>query len=85
MSLPEPGVRPPDRHASEPAEHDAAPLRQVIAAVFWSFFGVRKRAAMTSDHARIRPWQVILIAILFLALFVATLLGVVRAIMATAA
>ena len=84
MSLPEPGVRPPERHASPPDELAAAPLRQVIGAVFWSFFGVRKRAAMTSDHARIRPWQVILTAVIFLALFVATLLGVVRMIMATA-
>jgi hypothetical protein len=79
MSLPEPGA-----HAPEPAPPRSAPLRQVVGAVFWSFFGVRKRAAMTADHARIRPWQVILIGILFAALFVATLLGVVRLIVASA-
>jgi DUF2970 family protein len=85
MSLPESGDRPPDHPASASAPPRPASLLQVMGAVCWSFLGVRKRAAMTADHAHIRPWQVILVAVVFVALFVVTLLTVVRLIVASAA
>jgi hypothetical protein len=84
MSVPETGAPPPERPASSPEPPRAAPLAQVIAAVFWSFFGVRKRAAMTTDATRIRPWQVILVGIALAALFVGTLVTIVRIVVATA-
>ena len=85
MSVPETGLPPPERPASSSADSTrAAPLRQVIVAVCWSFFGVRKRAAMTSDATRIRPWQVILVGVVFAALFVGTLVTIVRIVVATA-
>ena len=84
MSVPETGVPPPERPASSSEPTSAAPLRQVIGAVFWSFFGVRKRAAMTTDATRIRPWQVILVAMVLAALFVGTLVTIVRIVVATA-
>jgi hypothetical protein len=84
MSVPETGVPPPERPASPSDPAPAAPLRQVVGAVFWSFFGVRKRAAMTTDASRIRPWQVILIGLVFAALFVGTLITIVRIVMASA-
>ena len=84
MSVPETGAPPPERPASSPDPAPAAPLRQVVGAVFWSFFGVRKRAAMTTDATRIRPWQVILIGLVFAALFVGTLVTIVRIVVATA-
>ena len=73
-----------------PEQHDApvpraASLRQVMGAVFWSFFGVRKRAAMTRDLGAIRPHQVIIVGIIFAALFVLTLVLVVRLIVRFAA
>ena len=85
MSLSESDGRPSEPHASSVPPPTSAPLRQVIGAVFWSFFGVRKRAAMTRDAAGIRLWQVIVTAILFAALFIATLLVLVRLVIATAA
>jgi len=84
MSAPETGVPPPERPSSSPDSLPAAPLRQVVGAVFWSFFGVRKRAAMTTDVSRIRPWQVILIGLVFAALFVGTLITIVRIVVASA-
>ena len=84
MSAPETGMPPPERPASSSDTAPAAPFRQVVGAVFWSFFGVRKRAAMTTDASRIRPWQVILVGVVFAALFVATLVTIVRIVVATA-
>jgi len=84
MSVPETGVPPPERPASSSEPTRAAPLRQVIVAVCCSFFGVRKRSGMTTDATRIRPWQVILVGVLFAALFVGTLVTIVRIVVATA-
>jgi uncharacterized transporter YbjL len=55
-----------------------ATLRQVAGAVFWSFLGVRKGAAMRRDAVAIKPYQVIVVGIVFAAIFVVTLLLVVR-------
>jgi hypothetical protein len=84
MSVPEAGAPPPERPASSSEPTAAAPLGQVIVAVCCSFFGVRKRAGMTTDATRIRPWQVILVAIVLAALFVGTLVTIVRIVVATA-
>jgi preprotein translocase subunit Sec61beta len=72
----------------EPPDDAAAPRRaslgQVMAAVLWSFFGVRKGEAMNRDAVAIRPWQVILVGIAFAALFVLALIVIVRTIVAHA-
>ncbi|MBN8479515.1 MAG: DUF2970 domain-containing protein [Burkholderiales bacterium] len=85
---------PPDRPVPDPAagpdgasgraQPPPASFGQVVGAVFWSFFGVRKGNAMRSDEVRIRPQQVILVGVLLAAVFVATLLVIVRTIIKTA-
>lgn len=84
-------MRPPSptdgdvRGTSEPA--DTAPtakLSQVMGAVLWSFFGVRKGKAMRRDAVTIRPHQVILVGLVAAAAFVAILLVLVRVIVSTA-
>jgi len=70
--------------ASPAPESRAATSRQVIGAVIWSFFGVRKNRAMQDDLARIRPHQVIIVGVILAAVFVLTLLAIVRIILATA-
>lgn len=55
-----------------------ASFGQVLRAVFWSFFGVRRGDAMRRDMVTIRPHQVIIVGILIAAAFVATLLVIVR-------
>lgn len=70
-----PETEPPRRHAS---------LRQVVGAVFWSFFGIRKGKALERDAVSIKPHQVIIVGIIFAALFVATLLVAVRFIIRSA-
>jgi hypothetical protein len=57
-----------------------ATFRQVVIAVFWSFFGVRKGRAMQRDAVTIRPHQVILVGIVIAALLVLALIVLVRTI-----
>jgi hypothetical protein len=61
-----------------PATQRKASLRQTAGAVFWSFFGVRKRADHEADIARLNPVHVIIMGILGAAIFVATLLIIVK-------
>jgi hypothetical protein len=55
-----------------------ASLRQTAGAVFWSFFGVRKRSDHEADIARLNPIHVIVMGILGAAIFVVTLLVIVK-------
>jgi hypothetical protein len=53
-------------------------LRELIGAVFWSFFGVRKGEAMRRDAVTVKPHQVIIVGIVFAAILVFTLIALVR-------
>lgn len=77
MSEPRPSAPGPD----EPAPARPATLREVVGAVFWSFFGVRKGKAMRDDAVSIRPHQVIVLGIVFAGLFVIALVTIVRIIL----
>lgn len=54
-----------------------AGLLEAARAVFWSFFGVRRRSDYDSDSVRITPRQIIVMGLIGGALFVALLLGLV--------
>ena len=73
---------------SPPPEPPAGPrpakLHEVVGAVFWSFFGVRKGQAMRRDAVSIRPHQVIVVGVALAALLVVGLLVLVRMIMRAA-
>ena len=47
-------------------------------AVFWSFFGVRRRSDYDSDAAKLRPRDVIAAALVSAAVFVLLLFGIVK-------
>jgi hypothetical protein len=76
---PSPSAPPTD----PPPPRREATLGQTVAAVFWSFFGVRKGKAMERDAVTIKPLKVIVIGLVLAALFVFTLLAIVRLILAT--
>lgn len=61
----------------EPQPREAG-LAQTAKAVFWSFFGVRRRADYESDAARLNPVHVILTGVVAAALFVIALLVIVK-------
>jgi hypothetical protein len=72
-----------------PGDPDAPPprratLMEIVSAVLWSFFGVRKGEAMRRDAVTIRPHQVIIVGILLAAILVATLVVLVRIITSNA-
>ena len=47
-------------------------------AVFWSFFGVRKRADYDADAQRLKPQHVIVAGLVSAAVFVIVLFGIVQ-------
>lgn len=50
---------------------------QAAKAVFWGFFGVRKKAHYEQDAVHLTPAQVIVLGLIGAALFVLALLGIV--------
>lgn len=63
---------------SDPPQPRKARLGEVVSAVLWSFFGVRKRNRMQQDAVSIRPHQVVLVGVAMAAVLVLVLLLVVR-------
>ena len=61
-----------------------ATLREVVGAVVWSFFGIRKGNAMRRDAVTIRPHQVVIVGVVLAALLVVLLLTLVRVILRAA-
>ena len=76
--------RQPSRQMAKPAEAGnrqpatkLSPLR-VIKTVFWSFFGIRRRADNQDDFAGVTPVQIIVAGAIGALIFVATLITLVR-------
>ena len=69
---------------SPPEPRPQASLVEVVGAVFWSFFGVRKGNAMRRDAVSIRPHQVIIVGVALAAVLVLSLLLLVRLILRAA-
>jgi hypothetical protein len=65
-------------------KRNASPL-EVAKAVFWSFLGIRKRAAHEADLVRLKPAQVIVAAIVGAIIFVVSLVLLARFIVSRAA
>ena len=55
-----------------------ASVLQVFRAVLWSFIGIRKKSGYEDDVARIKPAQVIIAGIIGAAIFVGSLVVLVR-------
>ncbi len=70
---------------TQPGEMKKAGPLTVAKAVFWSFLGIRKRAAHEADSVQISPKQVIIAGLIGAALLIATLLLLVRLVISTVA
>ena len=55
-------------------------ILKLLKAVFWSFFGVRRKADLESDAAQLNPLHLIAAGVIGAALFIVVLLLVVRAV-----
>jgi hypothetical protein len=69
---------------TEPEVKTASPL-QVAKAVFWSFFGVRRRTEHEKDLAQIKPAQVVIAGLIGAAIFILSLVLLVKFIIGRAA
>lgn len=65
-------VHEPGRDQAAPQPRKAGPL-QVAKAVFWSFLGIRKRAAHENDAVTITPVQAIVAGVIGAVIFVLSL------------
>jgi Protein of unknown function (DUF2970) len=68
----------------DPLPRRAAGPLQIASAVFWSFFGVRKRRNLEEDVTTIKPQHIVIAGIIGAALFVLVLIVIVRIIVANA-
>lgn len=82
-SAPQPQF-PPATQGEPPVPQRPARMTEVVGAVFWSFFGVRKGRAMRKDAVTVRPHQVVLVGVAMGLGLVLTLLLVVRLIIRAA-
>jgi len=70
--------------AGEQTPKSASPL-QVAKAVLWSFLGIRTRAALEADATQLKPVQVIVAGLIGAAIFVLSLILLVKFIVSRAA
>ena len=63
---------------SRPEPERRASLVEVVRTVLSALFGVRKRSNHERDASRIAPWQIALVAVVLVALFIFTLITIVR-------
>jgi hypothetical protein len=63
----------------------SASLLQIAKAVFWSFLGIRRRAEHESDVTQLKPAQVIIAGLVGAAIFVLSLVLLVKFIVSRAA
>lgn len=64
------------------ASQRKASFGATMKAVFWSFFGVRKKSAYEKDAAQLNPVHVIIAGVLGAAIFVGVLVMIVKAVVA---
>jgi hypothetical protein len=75
--MPDPALPPSTPTDPAPVTPKAAGLLQVVGAVFWSFFGVRKGRNMQQDAGTIKLHHVIMVGIALAAVFVLSLVALV--------
>ncbi|TFW08330.1 DUF2970 domain-containing protein [Oxalobacteraceae bacterium OM1] len=64
----------------KPATRRKASFGATLKAVFWSFFGVRKRSDYEKDAQQLNPVHVIIAGIIGAALFILALLFIVKSV-----
>jgi hypothetical protein len=61
-----------------PAIRRNASFGQTARAVFWSFFGVRKRAHYEADAAQLNPIHVVIMGVIGAVLFIVILVSIIK-------
>lgn len=61
-----------------PAVQRKASLAQTARAVFWSFFGVRKRAHYEADASHLNPVHVAVMGVIGAVLFIVVLVSIIK-------
>ena len=64
------------------ASHRKASFGATVKAVFWSFFGIRKKSDYEQDAAQLNPVHVIIAGVIGALIFIATLVLIVKVVVA---
>lgn len=75
-------MQPEDGRRVTEAHCRSSAFGATVKAVLWSFFGVRKKSAYEKDAAQLNPVHVVVAGVIGAALFVATLVLIVKAVVA---
>lgn len=67
---------------SEKVTQRKASFIATIKAVFWSFFGVRKKSDYEKDAAQLNPLHIIIAGLIGVLIFIATLVLIVKVVVA---
>jgi hypothetical protein len=73
-----PQVAPEEQQRPERPHARRGSLKQTFKAVGWAFLGIRSRGAHEADIANLNPIHLIIVAVLCAAVFVVSLLFIVR-------
>ena len=84
MVMPSPESDPTQDPPHAQPQPRPATFAQVVGAVLWSFFGVRKGKHMPLDAVTIKPLQVIIVGVALAALIVVALLLLVQLVLRVA-
>jgi hypothetical protein len=68
----------PDKDLNDAPSNRPIRFRESFKAVFWSFFGVRKKRDLERDVARLNPIHVVIAAFLLMGVFIVLLITVVH-------
>lgn len=66
----------------QPDKKPDASFLYSMKAVFWSFFGLRRKSDFDTDSARLNPLHVVIAALLCVAIFIGLLITVVKLVVA---
>ncbi len=80
-STPQPKSSQPTGRGDNPAQRKAS-FGATMKAVFWSFFGVRKKSDYERDAAQLNPVHVLVAGVLGALLFIGILVTIVRLVVA---
>ena len=66
----------------QPDKKDNASFLYSLRAVFWSFFGLRRKSDFDTDSAKLNPLHIVIAALLGVAVFIGVLITIVKLVVA---
>ncbi len=66
----------------QPDKKDSPSFLYSLRAVFWSFFGLRRKSDFDTDSAKLNPLHIVIAALIGVAVFIGVLITIVKLVVA---